>query len=70
MGLNLCNIQCVYQWKLTDFIILPELDQRLGRAGCNISIMAIAVVFVKLQQILLIDGDLVDTDFINADKPI
>lgn len=70
MGLNFHNIQCVYQWKLLDFIILPELVQRLGLAGCNTSIMAMAIVFVESQYVLPIDSDLVGTDFINASKPI
>ncbi len=71
MGLNLKNIQCVYQWKLSDFIILPELIQHLGRAGRNVSIMAIALVFVESQHCLPIgDNALADTQFANVRQPV
>lgn len=50
-------------------MILPELIQQLGYAGYNISIMTLAIVFVKLQHVLPMDSDLlIDTKFANASK--
>lgn len=71
MGLNLYDIQCMYQWKLSDFIMLPEIVQQLGHVSCDIRIMAIVMVFVELRHILPTDGGmLVDTKFANARKPV
>ncbi len=71
MGLNLRDIEHVYQWKLSDFIMFPELVQRLGRAGRDIRINAVALVFVESRHCLPIsDNDLVDTQFANAKQPV
>lgn len=46
--------------------MLPELVQRLGRAGYNASIMAIVLVFTELRHYLPNrDNILVDTKFTN-----
>lgn len=52
-------------------MILLELVQRLGCAGHNVSIMAIALVFVDL-QFCLPNGNnvLVDTEFANARQSV
>lgn len=71
MGLNLRDVEYVYQWKLSDFIMLPELVQRLGRAGRDVRINAIALVFVESRHCLPIsDNDLADTEFANARQPV
>lgn len=70
MGLNLRDVELVYQWKLSDFIMLPELVQRLGHAGRDVRINAIALVFVESRHCLPIsDNDLADTEFANARQP-
>lgn len=51
-----------------DFIILPKFIQQLNYIGYDINIMAIVVVFIKLQYILLRDNNLIDIDFTNANK--
>lgn len=71
MGLNLRDVEHVYQWKLSDFIMLLELVQRLGRAGCDVRINAIAIVFVESRHCLPIsDNDLAGTEFANARQPV
>lgn len=71
MGLNLCDIQCVYQWKLSDIIMLPELAPPFSHTGSDINIMAMAIVFIELQYVLPIDSDqLIDINFAHISKPI
>lgn len=53
MGINLPDIMCTVQFKIADYIILPELLQRLSRAGKDISRLAVAIIFVCTSQILL-----------------
>lgn len=48
--------------------MLLELVQQFGCAGCNFSIMAMAVVFIKLQHVLPTDSYLVGTNFANVSK--
>ncbi len=71
MSLNLRDIEHIYQWKFRDFIMLPELVQRLGRAGRDIHINAVALVFVESRHCLQIsDNNLVNTQFANAKQPV
>ncbi len=52
IGINISDIMHVVQFKIPDFIALPELLQRLGRAGKDKSRAAIAMVFVHQSQVL------------------
>ena len=52
MGINIPDIMRAVQFKIPDFIALPELLQRLGRGGRDKSCAAIAIVFVHPSQIL------------------
>lgn len=56
MGINPPDIMRAVQSKIPDFIALPELLQRLGRGGRDVSRAAVAMVFVDPQQILPEDG--------------
>lgn len=50
---------------------MPELIQQLAYTNCNISIIAIALIFIKLQYYLLNDNKiLVDIEFANARQSI
>ena len=53
IGINIHNIMRAVQFKIPDFIALPELLQRLGRGGKNKSCIAITMVFVHRSQVLL-----------------
>ncbi len=53
MGINILDIMRVVQFKISDFIVLPELLQRLSLAGRDKSRAAIAMVFVHPSQVLL-----------------
>ncbi len=52
MGINLPDICHAIQFKISDYIMLPELFQRLPRGGKNVPCLAIAMVFVETRQIL------------------
>ncbi len=52
MGINLLNICRTIQFKISDYIMLSELLQRLGHGGKNVSCLAIAMVFIEMRQIL------------------
>ncbi|WP_375449210.1 C-terminal helicase domain-containing protein [uncultured Nostoc sp.] len=52
MGINIPDIMRAVQFKIPDFIALPELLQRLGRGGRDKSCAAIAMVFVHPSQVL------------------
>lgn len=52
MGINLPDISCVIQFKISDYIILPKLLQQLGCGGRNASCIAVAMVFIEMWQIL------------------
>lgn len=47
-----------------------KLVSQLSHVDYNINIMAIAIIFVKLQQILLINNTLIGTKFANVNKLI
>lgn len=54
-----------------DIIIFLELVQLLGCTDYNVSIMAMAIIVIKLWHILPINGDpLVDNNFANTSKPV
>ena len=53
IDINILNIMRVVQFKISDFIALPKLLQRLGRRGRNESCTTIVMVFVYPSQILL-----------------
>lgn len=55
MSINLPNICHAIQFKISNYIILPKFFQWLGRRGRDASQLIIAIVFVKMQQILLDD---------------
>lgn len=52
MGINLPDICRAVQFKIFDYIMLPELLQRLGRGRRDASRLAVAMVFVEKRQIL------------------
>ncbi len=52
IGINILDIMRAVQFKIPNFIALPELLQRLGRAGRDKSRAAIAIVFVHPSQVL------------------
>ena len=52
MGINISDIMRAVQFKIPDFIALPELLQRLGQGGRDKSRSAIAIVFVSSSQVL------------------
>ena len=52
MGINIPDIMRAVQFKIPDFIALPELLQWLGRGGRDKFYTAIAIVFVSLSQVL------------------
>lgn len=52
MGINLLDICYAIQFNISDYIILPELLQRLKCGGRDASCLAVVIVFVKTQQIL------------------
>ncbi len=52
MGINIPHICHAIQFKISDYIMLPELFQRLERGGRNVSCLAIAIVFIETRQIL------------------
>ena len=52
LDISLRDIMRAFQWKVSKYLALPELLQRLGRAGRNASCQAIAVLFVNSKQIL------------------
>lgn len=47
-----------------------EILWRFGYAGYNVSIMVMTIIFVESQYILPKKGDLINTQFINANKPM
>ena len=53
MGINIPDIMHVVQFKISDFIALPELLQRLSRGRRDKSRTAMAIVFVSSSQVLL-----------------
>ena len=52
MGINIPDIMRAVQFKIPNFIALPELLQRLGRRGRDKSSTAMAIVFVSSSQVL------------------
>lgn len=57
--------------KLVSINVLLKLVQWLGYIGCNISIMAIAIIIIELEHTLLINHNLfVIINFVNASKPV
>lgn len=53
MGIHLADIRRAIQFKISDYIMLPELFQQLGREKRDVSCLAIAIVFVEIRQILI-----------------
>ncbi len=60
IGINLFDIRRAVQFKISDYIMLPELVQRLGRGGRNVSSLAVALIFVDPRQILSTDVHTLD----------
>ena len=58
MGLNLCDVACVVQWKIADYLTLIYLTQQLGYCGKVPDMLALALVFIEQMHIL---PDNVDT---------
>ena len=52
MGINLYDIRCAVQLRISHYIMLPELLQRLRRAGRDVSSIAVAFIFVDIGQTL------------------
>ena len=52
LGINLRDILRSFQWKVSKHLTLPDLLQRLGRAGRDPTLQAVAMVFVNTSQIL------------------
>lgn len=52
MGINLPDIRRAIQFKISDYIMLPKLFQRLGRGERDVSCLAVAMVFVETREIL------------------
>ncbi len=48
MGINLFNIYYTMKFKESDYIILPELLQRLGYGRKNVPCLEVTVVFVEM----------------------
>lgn len=47
MGVNIPDIKRFIQWKIFDLLTLATLVQRIGQAGRDTSVLAVAVVFVE-----------------------
>lgn len=60
IDINLSDIQRAVQFKISEYISLPELLRRLGCRGRDVSRPAIAIVFVETRQILLDDLNTLD----------
>ncbi len=52
MNINLPDIRCVVQFKISNYIMLPKLFQRLGRRDRDVFSLAVALIFIDLRQIL------------------
>ncbi len=52
MGINLPDIRHAIQFKISDYIMLPELFQRLGRGERDVFYLAIAMIFIETRRIL------------------
>lgn len=60
MGINLCDIRRTVQFRISHYIMLLELLQRLGCAGRDVSSIAVALIFVDTGQILPTDMHTLD----------
>lgn len=52
MGIDIQDVTRVIQWKLSDHLVLATLLQRIGQAGQDASLPAVAIVFVQSKYIL------------------
>ena len=52
IGINLPDIHCGIQFKISDYIMLPELFQQLRHGERDASRIAVAIVFIEMWQIL------------------
>lgn len=52
MDINLLYISHAIQSKIFDYIMIPELFQRLRREGRDVSSIVVAMVFIETRQIL------------------
>lgn len=63
MGVNIQNVARVIQWKIADHLVLAALVQRIGRAGRDKTLPAVAIIFVESKHFLRDDVAL------NTDSP-